>query len=37
MRMAVGPGKSYSLGPALAVNTRCCQTRGREREGVTGD
>lgn len=37
MRMALGPGKSQSLGPALAVNTRCCQAKGRESKAVTED
>lgn len=35
--MALGPGKSQSLGPALAVNTKCCQARCRESKAVTED
>lgn len=33
VRVVKENGKSQSLG----VNTRCCQTRGREREGVAED
>lgn len=37
VRMALGPGKFQSLGPALAVNTRCFQARCRESKAVTED
>lgn len=35
--MVMGSGKPQNLGSAFAINIKCCQTRGRKREGVTVD